>query len=243
MSNRGIWFSDETRRAIKLRSVALLVGKPPLKKKTIKMMVTMYLSGGGEEQITGLPEWLETARYYVMRNGEQVSATDKEVDGVNIVMGDPNLFEKTPKEAPGSHLSHFVIKQMGDADDPDTVLTFEIRTDFSTDIWMWCGQMGGEDFDVTFAIKAPSEQTADLILKNKEEQDEDEEDDASKGEDYETQRREACEPKHDKDFAPETVHIATPAEAAKSRGGRKPRANQPPPITDVEVAKRNLSLM
>jgi hypothetical protein len=147
----GIWFNDDKPRRIWLRSAVLLVGKAPTKQKTIKMMCTMYLDGGGEEQLAGLPEWLGAARDFVMKNGEQITASHV-VKQVNIVMGEPNLFKKKPIEAPHTQLDHFVIKQIGKSDEPDTVLTLELRTPFSTDVWKWCGQQGGLDFDITFEL-------------------------------------------------------------------------------------------
>lgn len=166
----GLWFNDQTLRRITLRSATLLVGKAPTKQKRIKMMVTMYLDGGGEDQISNLPEWLEKARDFVMRNGETVTAGHV-VKECNITMGDENLFKKTPTEAPKSQLDHFVVKQIGASDEPDTVLTFEVRTQFATDLWTWCGQQGGEEFDVVFELAgvAPEEATLNLQPEDAEE--------------------------------------------------------------------------
>lgn len=169
----GIWFNDKTPRRIQLRSATLLVGKAPTKQKRIKSTMTMKLDSGGENQIAGLPEWLENARDFVMRNGETITASDKAVQECNIVMGDENLFRKTPTEAPKSRIDHFQIKQMGEADDPDTVLCFEMRSPFSTDLWGWLGQMGGEEFDVTFELVAAAP-GGELTLTS---EDEDEEED------------------------------------------------------------------
>lgn len=72
----GIWFSDKTPRRIKLRSALLLIGKAPTKQKRIKSMLTMKLDSGGEDQIAGLPEWLENARDFVMRNGETINSSE-----------------------------------------------------------------------------------------------------------------------------------------------------------------------
>lgn len=202
MNAKGIWFSDETSRRIKLRSAATLVGKEPTKQKRIKMMVTMYLDKGGEDQISGLPDWLEAARDFVMRNGEMVTAAHV-VKECNVTMGDANLFKKTPTEAPKTQLDHFQVKQMGKSDDPDTVVTFEMRTQFSTDLWGWCGQQSGEEFDVTFAIAGVAIAEAGALALESQgvaADDEGDEDDASEEEDYETARAEACSPKHDAEF-------------------------------------------
>ncbi len=134
----SMWFNDATPRRIKLRSATSLVGKAPTKEKRIKMMCTMFLDGGGEDQVSNLPEWLSAARDFVMKNGNQVAAPEV-IKQVNVTMGDANLFKKKPTEAPHTQVDHFCIKQMGKEDNLDTVLTFEMRTPFSTDVWKWCG--------------------------------------------------------------------------------------------------------
>jgi hypothetical protein len=169
----GIWFNDKTLRRMKIRSATSLVGKEPTKQKRIKMMCTMYLDGGGEDQITGLPDWLGDARDFVMKSGEQVTAAHV-IKQVNVSMGDTNLFKKKPVEAPKTQLDHFVIKQMGKGDDLDTVLTFEMRSPFSTDLWMWTGQQSGEEFDVVFEVIGQEAST--------ESEEDEEEDDTSEDE-------------------------------------------------------------
>lgn len=203
----GIWFNDSTQRRIKLRAAALLVGKEPTKLKRIKQCVTMKLDSGGEDQIAGLPEWLANARDFVMRNGETISAAHA-IAEVNIVMGDENLFRKTPTEAPKSRLDHFVIKQMGDSDDPDTVLCFEIRSPFSTDLWGWLGQMGGEEFDVTFELvgAAPA---GELTLTAEAEESEDQDEDATEDEDL-------TGPEHDAEFRTTPLVSAKPGRRRSS---------------------------
>lgn len=147
----GLWFNDKTARRMSIRSATSLVGKKPTKHKRVKLMCTMQLDGGGEDQISGLPDWLCEARDFVMESGEQVTAS-RVIRDVNVSMGDANLFQKKSIEAHRSQLDHFVIKQVGKADERDTILTFEMRCAFSTDLWMWSGQQSGEEFDVVFEV-------------------------------------------------------------------------------------------
>lgn len=233
-----MWFSDNVPRRIILRSTGGLVGKKPTKYKSIKAMVTMPLTGGGENQVSNLPEWLEQARNFVMRSGETVTAPHV-IKSVNVIMGDENLFKKTPTEAPRTQIDHFVVKQMGSKEDPDTVVTFEMRTQYSTDLWMWLGQMGGEEFDVTFEIIGQPQQEGDLLLTSEDDDEEDEdEDDASEEHDIEAEWREALKPEHDHEFDPVVVASGPPA----------PRASKPKPIDPngpeaVAKAKKALQLM
>lgn len=173
----GLWFNDKTARRMIIRSSTSLVGKKPTKHKRIKMMCTMYLDGGGENQVTGLPDWLCEARDFVMKSGEQVSAAHV-IKEVNAGMGDANLFQKKTVEAPRSQLDHFVIKQVGKADEKDTILTFEMRAAFSTDLWMWAGQQSGEEFDVVFEVIGQEAGETEYVS-NEESAEEEEEDDAT----------------------------------------------------------------
>jgi hypothetical protein len=174
----GLWFNDKTIRKMIIRNGQTLVGKAPTKQKRILMRCTMYLDGLGEDQLAGAPEWLGEARDFVMKSGEQVTASHV-FKRVNVSMGDANLFKKKPNEAPNTQLDHFVIKQVGKADEKDTILTFEMRSGFSTDLWMWVGQQSGEEFDVMFEVIG---QEADQFVED-EDASENEEDDASEGED------------------------------------------------------------
>jgi hypothetical protein len=187
----GLWFNDKTARRMSIRSATSLVGKKPTKSKRIKAMCTMYLDGGGEDQISGLPDWLCEARDFVMKSGEQVTASHV-IKEVNAGMRDANLFQKKTVEAPRSQLDHFVIKQVGKADEKDTILTFEMRCAFSTDLWMWVGQQSGEEFDVVFEVIG-QEVGETEFLENEDAsddpdtpQDDEDEEDATEDEDEET---------------------------------------------------------
>jgi hypothetical protein len=174
-----LWFTAKSTRRIILRSFAVLVGKAPTKQKRIKMLVTMPLSG---QKVTGYPDWLADARDYVMKNGEVIKAAQV-VAYCNITMRDENLFQNTPIEAPGARLSHFSIEQMGDSEDPDTVLKFQVIAPFSTDLNRWCGQMAGEEFDSTYQVtEAPAdageEGELELTSEDDKEEEEDDADDA-----------------------------------------------------------------
>lgn len=190
----GLWFNDKTARRMSIRSATSLVGKKPTKHKRIKAMCTMYLDGGGEDQVSGLPDWLCEARNFVMKSGEQVTASHV-IKEVNASMGDANLFQKKTVEAHRSQLDHFVIKQVGKADERDTILTFEMRCAFSTDLWMWSGQQSGEEFDVVFEVIGQEAGETEFFANEtvSAETSDEEVDDASKGEDGEEDELEGQE--------------------------------------------------
>ena len=243
----GLWFNDDSPRRVKLRSATSLVGKEPTKLKRIKACWTMNLDSGGEDQITGLPEWLEAARDFVMRNGETITA-GQVIKEVNISMGDANLFRRTPVEAPRSQIDHFVIKQMGSGDDPDTVVTFETRTPFSTDLWNWFGQQSGEEFDAVFLLSGIAPDADEdagqhyLVMtspgndvpEDEEEDEDDEEADASEEEDDE-----------DEETALHETDMEKYEQARRMATSSKFDVPAEPRITEavIEKAKKNLAIM
>lgn len=152
-----LWFAPKSVRRVKIRSYAGLVGKAPTKEKRIKVLFTMPLTGG---KVTGFPTWLADARDYVMKHGQVVKPAES-IDYCNVIMTDQQLFGPTPIEAPKAKLSHFTIEQEGDSEDPDTVVKFQMMAKFSTDLLRWCGQMAGEEFDVTFEVTNAPEDDQD----------------------------------------------------------------------------------
>lgn len=151
-----LWFSPKTVRRIRIRSYVGLVGKAPTKEKRLKILVTMPITG---QKLTGFPEWLAEARDYVMKHGQVVKPAES-IDYCNVIMTDQQLFGPTPIEAPKAKMSHFVVEQEGDSEDPDTVVKFQIVAKFSTDLLRWVGQMAGEEFDATFEVTdAPEDES------------------------------------------------------------------------------------
>jgi len=169
-----LWFTPKSMRRITLRTYGVLVGKAPEKRKRIKMLCTMPLTG---QKVTGFPTWLADARDFVMKNGEVIKASQT-IDYCNVTMHDEqSLFQKTPIEAPKSKLSHFSIENTGSSEDPDTVLKFQIIAPFSTDLNRWCGAMAGEEFDSSYEVTdAPEEEEEEDELELESEDDATEED-------------------------------------------------------------------
>lgn len=141
-----LWFSPKTPRRLILRSFAVLVGRAPSKDKRLKMLCTMPLDAE-----TGYPDWLADARDFVMKHGQVVKPAEI-IACCNVTMRDEQLFQNTPIEAPKARISHFSVEQMGDSEDPETVLKFQIMAPFSTDLCRWSGQMAGEEFDAIYDL-------------------------------------------------------------------------------------------
>lgn len=176
-----LWFTQKSIRRISIRSYAVLVGKAPTKQKRIKMLCTMPLTG---QTLTGFPEWLADARDFVMKNGECIHAMQS-INFVNVTMSDELLFGPTPIEAPKCKLSHMTIENMGNGEDPTTVLKFQIMAPFSTDLNRWCGQMAGEEFSSSYEVTEAPEEDENLTLTGDEPEDEDDEEEEDPTEDDE----------------------------------------------------------
>ncbi len=177
-----IWFDKEHPQTVTLKSCTILVGKAPTKAKRLRMPFTLDIGTG---DVKGMPEWMQDARDFVMRTGQTV-VEKLSVPGVNISMGDTNLFRKKPVEAPKADMRKFVVYQGGDSEEPDTLLSFMVYAPFSTDLLRWCGQMAGEEFTCVFdgVLPQPGD-TVVLKAQGTEDEDDDEEDEDDDDEDQE----------------------------------------------------------
>lgn len=225
-----IWFDKEHSQTICLKTYTGLVGKAPTKAKRLRMAFTLDLTSG---DVQGMPDWMQDARDFVMRTGQTV--TEKlSIPGINIVMGDPNLFKKKPVEAPKADLRKFVVYAAGDSEEPDTLLSFVAYAQFSTDLNRWLGQMNGEEFTCTFDGVMP--QAGDtLALKPQDDSDDDEDDD---GVGVEVDDDEGDEDDEDEE-EDEVEAQARRRNAAASR----PQLTPQPNAEAVAKARKNLSVM
>jgi hypothetical protein len=178
-----IWFAKEHAQQVTLKTYTGLVGKAPTKAKRLRMAFTLDLTSG---DVKGMPDWMQDARDFVMRTGQTVTE-NLSVPGVNISFGDPNLFKKKPVEAPRADLRKFKIYSAGDAEEPDTLLSFFAYCSFSTDLNRWLGQMNGEAFTATFdgVVSAPQPGDVVLVSPGAADEDEDDDDDSGDGDDDE----------------------------------------------------------
>ena len=157
-------------RKIILTTAALLVGKAPTKAKRIRMKVRMPLNG---QKPVGTPDWVMKALEFVSQSHDAVSAT-AEFSGFEVTFNDENLFESAKAQAVKCQLRSFVIQEAGDSENPDIVMEFLIYAPFSTTLWKFCGQYGGEEFWAKFdQIEEPEDE--DLELTGDEDEEEEEE--------------------------------------------------------------------
>lgn len=182
------WFDKEHPIPLCLKRFTITVGRAPTKEKNINISFTLDVGTG---DLKGLPEWMQDARDFVMRTN-QTATDDLVLSGLNISMGDPNLFKKKCVEAPKCTLRKFVCYAAGSEDEPETLLSFIVKTRFSTDLCRWLGQMAGETFTCTFEGSVPD--AAALVLKSAEEEEADDADEEDEEEDEikaQTRRRNA----------------------------------------------------
>jgi hypothetical protein len=177
------WFDKEHPIPLCLKTFTVTVGRPPTKDKNINIRFTLDVGTG---DLKGVPDWLQEARDFVMKTNQ--TATDVLVlSGLNISMGDPNLFKKKCVEAPKCTLRKFVCYAAGTEEDPETLLGFIVKTRFSTDLCRWLGQMAGETFTATFEGVVP--EPGAIVLKSEDDEDDEEDgDDAGEGEEEEDEQ-------------------------------------------------------
>jgi hypothetical protein len=155
-------------RQIILRSAILLVNRA--KEKRIKMKVSLPLTG---RKATGTPEWITNAMTFVAQSHDIVSPV-VEFGGFDIAFSDDNLFENGAK-ASKCQMKSFVVQEVGNSETPDIDLQFVIYSPFSTALWKWCGQMGGEEFWASFVQVDEPEKELELAGDDNEEEGEEEE--------------------------------------------------------------------
>lgn len=162
-------------RKVVVNNATLLIGKAPTKAKRIKMKITMGLS---TQKLSGTPEWIAAAHEFVAKHHDPVSPV-AEFKGMDISFATENLFNAGVSQAVKCQLRSFQIKEMGDSEEPDVVMTFAIYAPFSTDLWDYLGQMAGDDIWAKFEQSIPDpEEVDDLELSGEEDAAEDVEDDS-----------------------------------------------------------------
>lgn len=177
------WFDKEHPIPLCLKTFTVTVGRPPTKEKNINIRFILDVGNG---DLKGVPDWMQDARDFVMKT-DQTATDDLVLSGLNISMGDPNLFKKKCVEAPKCTLRKFVCYAAGSEDEPETLLGFIVKTRFSTDLCRWLGQMAGETFTATFDGIVP--EAGDIVLKSADVDDEDDDDDdEEEGDEIEAQQ-------------------------------------------------------
>ena len=91
----------------------------------------------------GAPEWLDSAFLFVSKSGDSVTP-NIEFKGFAIDLSVENLFGESVSN-PSCSMRNFEIYEAGDAENPDVVMDFSLRTGFSTAMWDWLGQYVGDD--------------------------------------------------------------------------------------------------
>jgi hypothetical protein len=185
------WFDKEHPIPLCLKTFTVTVGKKPTKEKNINIRFSLDVGNGN---LNGVPDWLQEARDFVMKTN-QTATDDLVLSGINLSMGDTNLFKKKCVEAPKCILRKFVCFAAGTEDDPETLLEFIVKTRFSTDLCRWLGQMAGETFTTTFDGIVP--EPGDIVLKTQEADDEEDEDEEEDDEIEAQQRRKDAVAKRD----------------------------------------------
>lgn len=173
MSDTQFFVRGRTRgneRKIILSSATLLVGKAPTKTKQIKLKVRMPLSG---QKIAGTPEWIANAMTFVGQSHDIVTP-QIDLSGFDVAFSDDTLFE-AKATAVKAQLRKFTILEAGDSESPDIEMQFSLYSPFSTVLWKFYGQMGGEEVWAKFTqVVEPRAEGGDLELTGDEDEQEEE---------------------------------------------------------------------
>src|SRR5271157_5222409 len=161
-------------RQIILSSATLLVGKAPTKAKRIKMRVRMPLTG---RKPVGTRDWILAAMSFVAQSHDTVQVA-VELSGFDIEFSDDTLFNDAKAKAQKCQMRGFVVEECGDSENPHVEMGFLIYAPFSTGLWKFCGQMGGDEIWAKFT-QVDEPEPEDLELTSDEEEEEPEVEEAT----------------------------------------------------------------
>lgn len=163
-----VWYStanSHNERELTIVNATLLISKPPTKEKRVRVKVRMFLSGTVN---MGSPEWLDKAYAYVAETGDKISP-QLELRGYDLKFSADTLFDTNGVSATHCDMRSFEIVEFGSTEEPDVVVNFCIYLPFSTAIWAWLGQFGGDACFCSFTPSVPglvesSHQPGDVAL-------------------------------------------------------------------------------
>lgn len=154
MSEHVFYSTDHNyhHRELTIVNAALLVSKPPTKEKRIRIKVRMILSG---QAVTGAPDWISSHHSHVATWHDPVSPAVS-FSAFDLHFSAQNLFDNEGVKAPRCQMRSFEIHECGDSEAPDIAMTFAIYCPFSTAVWQWLGQFGGDTCWCSFTPGVPS---------------------------------------------------------------------------------------
>jgi hypothetical protein len=225
------FFPNTVNREVRLRSYTGLVGKAPEKAKRIKLEMSMPLSG---KSMVGAPGWLGDAFEFVEKTQDTVQLPSQSFPGVNVEFSADELFTKQAL-LPKAALKKFRVLAVGSSEQPDTELQFTMYVGYSSKLLTWIGQHNGEcfwaKFDLIPGADGDDDSDPEMDYEDGDDEEEDEEDEKPRGskkkaaaaknsaqqslvgDGFDTERREALKPEHDKEFPPSSAKA----------GSRRPR--------------------
>jgi hypothetical protein len=91
----------------------------------------------------GAPDWLSAGQAFVSQWHDPVyPAID--FKGYDLHFSADNLFGAQGVKAPRGQMRGFEITEFGPSEEPDVVANFTVYAPFSTDLWSYLGQYGGD---------------------------------------------------------------------------------------------------
>lgn len=201
-----LFFPKTVHREIRIRSLALLVGKPPELSKRLKLLLSMPLSGKAS---VGMPGWLADAWEFVEKTKDEVSQ-HTQFGAVDLQFSGDDLFSK-PAKAPKSQLNKFAVVSVGDKEEPDTELQFVAYAPFSKGLLDWCGQFAGHAIWANFDLIGGSDGASKPAAKQDEPSADEQE--------LFAEDSELMKPEHDLEFETRVTKKAG-AKPAKKKGGK-----------------------
>ena len=229
--------NGHNQREITIVNVALLVGKAPTKEKRIRIKVRDVLSGHPN---MGAPDWISAAHAFVAQWHDPVYPAIN-FKGYDLHFNTDNLFGEQGVKAPRGQMRGFEIIESGPSEEPDIVANFVIYAPFSTALWSYLGQYGGDTCWCSFTpglgeVGEPEDDGDDVDSENDDEDedaaathDEDEADalELAAGDDPELDKEEVIEYEEGKKSGPKDLAAFHEKELEKESKGKVESIKRP----------------
>lgn len=118
----------------------------------------------GEDSLAKLPDWVSEGYSAVAKQFTEVDPQVQQIPGITIAFWndtpESGLFPAPNVKVPDAELKGFVIKRVGEEDDPGIELQFKVYATFNRELWAWLGEMAGEDVQMAFPSTVGTDKAA-----------------------------------------------------------------------------------
>jgi hypothetical protein len=118
----------------------------------------------GENSLGSLPDWVSEGYAAVAKQFTEVDPQVQQIAGLSVAFWNDTpengMFAAPNVKVPDAELRGFVVKRVGEEDDPDIELQFKVYCAFNRELWAWLGEMAGEEVQMAFPSSVGADKAA-----------------------------------------------------------------------------------